>query len=140
VYKTTTGCRLNRLAGLSPRDLVEIIEYLLVFGVTAVLAGFSVLVFGGSLPTLHQTQDQAELDQIAGAAGLAAENGTATLALPLSNATISCSDGIVELSTGGGSFSAGIGASCGFSVSGLNGLCTLLFTRSSSGVALEVET
>jgi hypothetical protein len=119
--------------------LVEVIEYLLVFGVTAALAGFSVLVFGGFLPMLHQTQDQAELDQIAGAAGLAAENGTATLVLPLSNATVTCSNETIQLSTGGVSYSSGIGASCGFSVTGLNGLCKLVFTRSADGVVLEVE-
>jgi hypothetical protein len=113
--------------------LVEVIEYLLVFGVTAALAGFSVLVFGGFLPMLHQTQDQAELDQIAGAAGLAAENGTATLVLPLSNATVTCSNETIQLSTGGVSYSSG------FSVTGLNGLCKLVFTRSADGVVLEVE-
>jgi len=114
-------------------------EYMLVFGVTAVLAGFSVMVFGGSLPALHQTQDQSELDQIAGAAGLAAENGTATLVLPLTNATISCSNGVIELSTGGTTYASGIGASCGFTLTGLNGICKLVFTRSANGIGLEVE-
>jgi hypothetical protein len=119
--------------------LVELVEYLLVFGVTTIVAAFSVLVFGGFVPTIHQTQDQSELDQIAGAAALAAENGTATVVLPLTGATIQCSDGMIQLSTGGFSYSSAIGASCGFSDSGLNGLCKLVFTRSTEGVGLEVD-
>lgn len=119
--------------------MVEVIEYLLVFGVTALLAGFSVAVFGGYLPTLRQTQGQSELDQIVGAAGLAATNGTAVLVLPLNDAALSCSNGTISLSTGGANYSSGIGASCGFSVSGLNGLCTLVFTRDPGGLVLEVK-
>jgi hypothetical protein len=119
--------------------LVEIVEYLLVFGVTAAVAGFSVFVFGGSLPTLHQTQAQADLDQIAGAAGLAAENGSATLVLPLSDASLSCSSSAIAFSTGGNSYTAAIGASCSFSASGLDGLCTLVFSRSPEGVEMEAD-
>ncbi len=119
--------------------MVELVEYLLVFGVTAVIAGFSVAVFGGFLPTLHQTQSQAELDQIAGAAGLAAENGSASLVLPLDNASISCAGDVVSLSAGGQTYSSSIGASCSFSYSGLSGVCNLVFTRSDGRIGLEVD-
>jgi hypothetical protein len=119
--------------------LVEVIEYLLVFGITVALAGFSVAVFGGSLPTLGHAQGQTEVDQIAGAAQLAAENGTAAVVLPLSNATVSCSDGTMKLTTSGNSYSAAVGAGCSFSFTRLNGLCSLVFTRSAAGIALEVD-
>jgi hypothetical protein len=118
--------------------VVELIEYLLVFGVTASLAGFSILVFGGFLPTLHQTQGQAELDQIAGAAGLAAQNGSAGLVLTMNNASVACSGDVVQLSTGGATFTTSIGASCDFSASNLNGVCKLVFTRTEAGVGMEV--
>ncbi len=118
--------------------MVELIEYLLVFGVTTSLAGFSLLVFGGFLPTLHQTQGQAELDQIAGAAGLAAQNGTSALVLTMDNASITCSGSVVRLSTEGSNFSTSIGAACSFSASDLNGVCKLVFTRTEDGVGMEV--
>jgi hypothetical protein len=118
--------------------VVELIEYLLVFGVTTALAGFSLLVFGGFLPTLHETQGQAELDQIAGAAGLAAQNGSAALVLTMDNASITCSGGVVHLSTGGETYSSSIGASCNFGASDLDGVCKLVFTRSEAGVGMEV--
>ncbi len=119
--------------------MVELIEYLLVFGITAAIAGFSVAVFAGFLPALHQTQSQAELGQIVGAAGLAAQNGTASLVLSLDNASINCSDGILSLSTGGETYSSSIGASCSFNYSGLNGVCNLVFSRLDEGIGLEVE-
>jgi hypothetical protein len=119
--------------------LVEVIEYLLVFGVTAVLAGFSVAVFGGAVPTLGHAQGQAEVDQVAGAAELAAENGTSVVVLPLSNATVACSNGVIQLTTSGTSYSAAVDASCSFSFTGLNGLCSLEFMRVDSGIALEVD-
>lgn len=117
--------------------MVELIEYLLVFGVTVSLAGFSIVVLGGFLPTLHQTQGQAQLDQIAGAAGLAAQNGSAALVLTMDNASIVCSGGTVRLTTEGSTYSASIGASCSFTASDLNGVCKLVFTRTDDGVGME---
>lgn len=119
--------------------MVELIEYLLVFGVTAAVAGFSVVVFGGFLPTLHETQSQAELDQIADAAGLAAQNGSASLVLPFDNASISCVGGVITFSTGGDTYSSSVAVSCDFSYAGLNGICNLVFTRLDGMVGLEVE-
>jgi hypothetical protein len=119
--------------------MVELMEYLLVFGVTAALAGFSVLTFSGFLPALHQTQGQSELEQVAGAAELAAQNGSATIVLPLTNATVSCESGTMTLHTAGTDYSSSIGADCGFSVTGLNGLCKLVFTRTASGVTMEAQ-
>lgn len=119
--------------------MVELIEYLLVFAVTASLAGFSILVFGGFLPTLHQTQAQTELDQIAGAVGLAAQNGSSALVMTMDDASISCSGGVVQLSTGGATYSTSIGASCSFSASNLSGVCKLVFTRTEDGVTMEAS-
>lgn len=114
-------------------------EYLLVFAITAGLAGFSVLTFSGFLPALHQTQDQSAIDQVAGAAELAAQNGSASVVLPLTNATISCHDGLMTLQTGGSSYSSTIGAACGFTVADLNGSCKLVFTRTETGITLEAQ-
>jgi hypothetical protein len=120
--------------------LVELMEYLLVFGVTVSLAGFSVMVFGGFLPTVNHTVAQTEVDQIAGAASLAAENGSASLVLTFTNASISCSQGVVELSTGGQAYSSDVTAgSCGFGATDLTGVCKLVFTSSDGLIGLEVD-
>jgi hypothetical protein len=119
--------------------LVELMEYLLVFGVTAALAGFSVMTFSGFLPALHQTQGQSEVEQLAGAAELAAQNGSATIILPLANATVSCSAGLLSLQTAGMGYSSSIGAACAFRATGLNGLCKLVFARTETGVTMEVQ-
>lgn len=120
--------------------MVELIEYLLVFGVTAAIAGFSLLVFSGFLPVIHQAAGQSEVDQIAGAAVAASQDGNASVVLTLTNATVSCSDGSVDLSTGGNTYYSSIGAACDFAASNLDGLYVFSFTRSPSGVALEVTT
>lgn len=119
--------------------MVEVVEYLLVFAITAAVAGFSVVVFNSSLPAIRQTQGDAQASQISGAIELAAANGDATLVLPLSNATISCSGGAVDLVTGGQTYVSGVSTGCGFSVSGLTCECDLYFSRGPDGVGMEVS-
>jgi hypothetical protein len=114
-------------------------EYLLVFGVTVALAGFSVAVFSGSIPTLQQTQGQAEVQQVAQAVSLAAQNGTSSLIVQLSDATLSCSNGSVELTTGGATYTSPVSSPCSFNDSGLDGLSKLTFVREYGGINLEVE-
>lgn len=118
--------------------MVEVMEYLLVFAVTAAIAGFSIFVFNGSVPGIRQTQGQAEVDQVAGAVELAAANGNATLTLPLSGASLSCSQGVVELTSDGQTYSSYVSSGCAFSVSGLSCVCSLSFTWVPDGVGMEV--
>jgi hypothetical protein len=118
--------------------MVELIEYVLVFGLTVSVSAFSVLILSGSIPSLDQNQAKAQMDEVAGAAGLAALNGNATIILPLSDATIACSQGVLSLTAGGSSFSSSVGYPCNFRLDGVSCLCTLLFTRSQDGLQLRV--
>lgn len=118
--------------------MVELIEYLLVFGVTVSLSAFSLLIIGGSLPIVNQSQARAQLEEITGAAGLAALKGNATLVLPLSNASASCSQGTMSLSSGGSTYSSPVGYGCSFQFKGVSCLCTMVFSRSPAGVVLRV--
>ncbi|MGD0637585.1 MAG: hypothetical protein ABSA72_06060 [Nitrososphaerales archaeon] len=118
--------------------MVELIEYVLVFGLTVSLSAFSVLIFHGSIPPLDQNQAKAQMDEIAGAAGLAALNGNATLVMPLSNVSLSCSQGVLSITAGGSSLSSPVGYPCNFRLDGVSCLCTLVFTRSQDGLMLRV--
>ena len=118
--------------------MVELVEYILVFGVTVSLSVFSVVILTGSSPLIGQSQTKAELDEIAGAASLAALRGNTTLVIPLAGTSVECSQGIVSISSGSSSFSSPIGYPCDFRLDGMNCLCTLSFTRSGNGVDVKV--
>ena len=119
--------------------MVEIMEYLLVFAVTLAIAGFSVVVFTGSLPVLHETQGQEEANQMAAAVGLAARNGTSSLVVPLSQASVACSGDTLALSSGGETYTSPVSAPCAFSEDGLDGMCTLDFSLGNGTVSMEVQ-
>jgi hypothetical protein len=119
--------------------VVELLEYTLVFAVSVMLAGFSVLVLQNSLPSLHQTQSGAEFQEISGAAGSAAVDGTSTITIPLSNASISCSQGVMSFHDGGLSYSSTLGYPCNFDYGGVSCLCKLVFTQDSQVLELQVE-
>lgn len=119
--------------------LVELIEYVLVFAVTVSLSAFSILILGGSLPIMNQTQAKAQMDEVAGAASLAALDGNSTVILPLSGASISCSQGVLRFSSGGSNLSASVGYPCSFKLDGISCLCTLAFSRAPDGLELKVE-
>ena len=119
--------------------MVELIEYVLVFGVTASLTAFSLMVVSGALPILGQSQSKAQLEEIEGAAGLAALKGNATIVLPLSDVSLSCSDGQMSLSSGSSLYSSPVTFPCSFSYSKVSCLCTLSFSLVGSSVQLKVE-
>jgi len=119
--------------------MVEVIEYLLVFGITVSLSAFSILIVGGSLPILDQSQAKAQMDQIAGAADLAALKGNATVILPLSDASIACSRGVMTFSSSGQSLSSPVGSPCGFRLTSVSCLCKLVFTQDRGELELMVE-
>jgi hypothetical protein len=123
---------------LLKEKMVEVIEYLLVLGITVSLSAFSILILSGSLPILNKSQAKADMDEITGAASLAALKGNTTLILPLSNASISCSQSMVTFSSGGSTYSSSISFPCNFQIDGVSCLCKLLFVRSNDGVELRV--
>lgn len=118
--------------------MVEILEYIVVFAVTAAVAGFSIFVFGGSVPQIHTAQGESEVSQVAGAVDLAAADGNSSLSLTLSNASLSCSQGSVDLTMGGQTYSSSVASACSFTITGLSCTCDLSFTRGPEGVGLEV--
>jgi hypothetical protein len=118
--------------------MVETIEYILVFAVTVSLSAFSILILGGSAPILGKSQAMAEVEEISGAASLAALRGNATVVLTLSDASLACSQGVLAVSSGGSSYSSSIGDPCSFQFSGVTCLCSLSFTQTGDGLSLRV--
>ena len=119
--------------------MVEIIEYLLVFAITLSLSAFSVLILGCSLPVLSQSQASAQMEQISGAASLAELRGNSTVVVTLSHATLSCSQGVISLSSGSSTLTSQTGDPCDFSFDGVSCLCTLVFSQTEGGLTLRVE-
>jgi len=119
--------------------MVELIEYVIVIGISAGLAGASILVVEGAIPGLGGLASASRSDQIAGAAKLSVvEGGNATLLLPLQDESIACSSGSLVVSDAGGSHTYLVGYPCSFGLYGLTGPCTLTFS-SKAALALEAS-
>lgn len=117
--------------------MVELVEYAIVFGISAGLAGACLLLVDGALPGLDQVAAASSSDQIASAARLAVvQGGNVTLVLQLENSTVACESGSLSVSSSAGSDGYQVGYPCAFDVEGLTGSCTLVFSADES---LEME-
>lgn len=120
--------------------MVELIEYVIAFGISAGVAGASVMLVNGAMPALSQIAASSKSDQIAGAARIAVVEGrNATLVLPLDGASITCADGALFVSEGRASTTYPLGFPCSFSFKGLNGTCALVFSAPEDSLRLKVS-
>ncbi|MGA2666158.1 MAG: hypothetical protein ABSF83_14555, partial [Nitrososphaerales archaeon] len=94
---------------------------------------------GGSLPVLSQSQASAQMEEISGAASLAALRGNATVVVTLSDASLSCSEGVIAFSSGSSTLTSQTGDPCDFRFTGVSCLCTLVFSQTEDGLSLKVE-
>ena len=125
--------------GYVRQTLAELIEYALVVGLTISLSALGFAILGGSLPVLGQSQARAQMEEVDGAAGLAALKGNATLVLPLSQASLECSQGVLTLESGSSDLTTPVEYPCSFSYTGVSCLCTLVFTESEGVVQLRLK-
>jgi hypothetical protein len=120
--------------------MVELIEYVIVFGISAGVAGASVMLVNGAMPGLNQMASASKSDQVAGAARIAVvEDRAVTLLLPLTGSSISCAAGSLSVSIGGSSRAYDVGFPCSFDFQGLNGECTLVFSAPANSLRLEAK-
>jgi hypothetical protein len=120
--------------------MVEVIEYVLVFAITAGLAAASIAVVSGAMPGLNEVAGASASDQVAGAARIAAVEGrNVTLLLPLQSASLSCSGGSLSVSIDGQSRGYEVGFPCSFDYQDLTGACTLAFSAPGDSLSLEVS-
>lgn len=118
--------------------MVELIEYVIAFTISAGLAGASVALVQGALPGLDQVMSQSKADQIASAARISvAEDRNTTLVLPLQQTSVSCESGTLDVSIGGVQYEQEIGFPCAFASGSLTGLCTLSFAAPQTSLTLE---
>jgi hypothetical protein len=120
--------------------LVELIEYVIAFGISAGVAGASVMLVNGALPGLAQVASQSGADQIASAARIAAIEGrNVTILLPLHGSSISCSGGSLSVTMNGAARVYQVGFPCSFDYEHLSGSCSLGFSAPGGSLRLEVR-
>ncbi|HVC26566.1 MAG TPA: hypothetical protein VND40_00245 [Nitrososphaerales archaeon] len=119
--------------------MVELIEYVIVFGISAGVAGASVMLVDWAMPGLNGVAAMSKSDQVAGAARIAViEGGNVTLTLPLQDSSVSCAAGSLSVSIDGASRAYEVGFPCSFDFQGLNGACTLFFSAPADALQLGV--
>jgi len=120
--------------------MVELIEYVIVFGISAGVAGASVMLVNGAMPGLNEVAAVSKSDQVAGAARIAVVEGrNVTLLLPLRDSSISCASGSLSVSMDGVSRAYEVGFPCSFYFQGLNGACSLVFSALAGSLQLGVS-
>ena len=119
--------------------MVELIEYVIVFGISAGLAGASVMIVTGAMPGLNEVAAVSTSDQVAGAARIAViEDRNVTLLLPLQDSSVACAAGSLSVSIDGDSRAYEVGFPCSFDFQGLSGECTLSFSAPAALLELGV--
>lgn len=119
--------------------MVELIEYVIVFAISAGVAGASVALVNDALPGLNSVAAASTSDQLAGAARIAvAEDRNVTLLVPLRDSGVSCEAGSLSVSIGSDSRAYQVGLPCSFDFQGLNGACTLVFSAPADALQLGV--
>ncbi len=119
--------------------MVELIEYVIVFAVSAGVAGASVMLVDAALPGLNAMAAASTSDQLGGAARIAVvEDRNVTLLVPLRDAGVSCAGGSLSVSIGGETRAYQVGFPCSFDFRGLNGACTMVFSAPAQALQLEV--
>jgi hypothetical protein len=119
--------------------MVELIEYVIVFAISAGLAGASVMLVDGAVPGLNEVAAVSASDQVAGAARIAVvEGGNVTLLLPLQDSSVACSAGSLSVGIDSDSRAYDVGFPCSFDFQGLNGTCTLVFSAPAESLQLGV--
>lgn len=109
--------------------MVELVEYAVIFGISAGIAGASVMLVTGALPGLEQVAAASTSDQIAGAARLAAVEGrNVTVLLPLHDTSVDCGGGSLKVTTGGMSREDETPLPCSFDFQTMSGECGLAFS------------
>ncbi len=120
--------------------VVELIEYVIVFGISAGVAAASVAVVTGAAPGFDQVAAASKADQVAGAARLAwMGGGNVTVVLPLREASVSCQHGVLSTTIDGEQREYVLSLPCSFESTGLTGDCILEFSASHGSLMLEVS-
>ncbi|MDA4117468.1 MAG: hypothetical protein OK455_03905 [Thaumarchaeota archaeon] len=119
---------------------MELIEYVIAFGISAGVAGASIMLVDGALPGLNQVAAQSASDQIASAARISViEDRNVTLLVPLHGSSIVCNRGELSITMSNSSRSYEAGYPCAFDFEHLDGSCSLDFSAPADSLLLEVQ-
>lgn len=107
--------------------------------VSAMVAGFSVSVYGGFDSAAGRSTGQASFASVVALANAAIEHGSATATLTLDRASIGCSANSLEFDSPYFSGDSALPVRCGFPPLHLSGLNRLTFSYSADQLTLQVR-
>jgi len=120
--------------------MVELIEYIIVFGVSAGLAGASVMLVGQAMPGLNEIASTSKSDQLAAAARISiAEGRNVTLLLPVQDSSIACAQGTMTVSMAESTATYALAYPCSFEYFDLTGACNFQFASPADSLELGVK-
>jgi hypothetical protein len=119
--------------------LVELFEYILALTTTALFAVAGIAVLSQFLPVQKQTSLASSFSVLSSSARYAvAENTDVKVVVVFQNASLSCGQGVLTLSSVGNSYSSPVGGSCSFSFPNLTGSFAVKLTGESGVLHAEL--
>jgi hypothetical protein len=118
--------------------MAEVLEYSLVFLLSLVMAGSSILISSSFISDSRGLQNRAAFSGLTDAAWRAVEQGNADDSITLATATISCTDGNMSLSSPYYSASVSLPVGCDFGFPQVEGTRQIEFSFSNGRLGLEV--
>ena len=119
--------------------MVEVLEYSIVFLASSLMVGFSVATASSFQATSFGIEDNAALSGLTAAAWGAVEHGNSSVVLGVVNSTVSCSGGVLSLSSKFYTGDARVPFGCGFAYPGLDGRHSFMFSAEHGVLELEVR-
>ncbi len=118
--------------------MAELFEYSLAIIASVLLSGASVEVYSSYTDTVRGLQFKSTFNSVLGLATQSLDNGSSRATIDFQASTLSCSGGVLSLTSASESASASVNDSCSFSYQIVPGPHTLAFTGEPSGLTVRV--
>ncbi len=118
--------------------MAELFEYSLAIIASVLLSGASVQVYSSYTNTVTGLQFKSTFDSVLSLATQSLGNGSSRATIDFQASTLSCSGGVLSLTSASDHVSASVNNSCNFSYQIQPGLHTLVFAGNPSGLSLRV--
>jgi len=118
---------------------VEVLEYSMVFLASSMLVGFSIAAASSFGAVSSGVEDRAIFSSLTATAWEAVEHGNASIALTVTNSSVSCEGGRLSLSSSNFSEATGLPVGCDFGYSKLGGRHLFAFTSVGGWLELAVS-
>ncbi len=119
--------------------MVELVEYALAVMASTLLISGSVAVYSSFTAYEEGLQLRGTFNAVAGVAGAAIENGSATSRLLLPDSTIGCQGGNLYVTLGSETISQNVAAACSFQTGVASGTHRVSFSEASGQLRMAVS-